>query len=82
MRSRSPTGPLSGGRASAHEARLEDEGKEAISFTTAPTIEGEEVHPGVILHFDATGRIVAIDVLHVSKTLAEDAVSLLRQAAE
>jgi len=36
----------------------------------------------VILHFDATGRIVAIDVLHVSKTLAEDAVSLLRQAAE
>lgn len=53
-----------------------------ISFTTAPTLEGEEVHPGVILHFDATDRIVAIEVLHVTKTLAEDAVSLLRQAAE
>jgi uncharacterized protein YuzE len=52
-----------------------------ISFTAAPTVEGEEVHPGVILHFDATDRIVAIEVLHVSKTLAEGAVPLLRRPA-
>ncbi|HJU18008.1 MAG TPA: DUF2283 domain-containing protein [Stellaceae bacterium] len=52
-----------------------------ISFTAAPTVEGEEVHPGVILHFDATDRIVAIEALHVSKTLAKGAVSLLRQPA-
>lgn len=36
-----------------------------ISFTAAPTVEHEEVHPGVILHFDATDRSVAIEVLHV-----------------
>jgi uncharacterized protein YuzE len=53
-----------------------------IAFTAAPTNEGEEVHPGVILHFDATDRIVAIEVLHVSKVLAEGAVPPLRQAAE
>ena len=53
-----------------------------ISFTAAPTAEGEEVHPGVILHFDAADRIVAIEVVHVSKVLAAGAVELLRQAAE
>ena len=53
-----------------------------ISFTMAPTVEGEEVHPGVILHFDAMDRIAAIEVLHVSKTLAVDAIPLLRQPAE
>jgi uncharacterized protein YuzE len=53
-----------------------------IAFTEAPTVEGEEVHPGVILHFDATDRIVAIEVLHVSKVLADGAIPLLEQAAE
>jgi uncharacterized protein YuzE len=53
-----------------------------VAFTAAATIEGEEVHPGVILHFDATDRIVAIEVLRVSKVLAEGAIRLLRQAAE
>jgi len=53
-----------------------------IAFTAAPTLEGEEVHPGVILHFDASDRIVAVEVLHASKVLAEGAVQLLRQAAE
>ncbi|HJU18093.1 MAG TPA: DUF2283 domain-containing protein [Stellaceae bacterium] len=53
-----------------------------ISFTATPTVEGDEVHPGVILHFDAADRIVAIEVLNVSKVLAEGAVPLLRQPEE
>jgi uncharacterized protein YuzE len=53
-----------------------------IAFTAASTVEGEEVHPGVILHFDARDRIVAIEVLHASKVLAEGAIPRLRQAAE
>jgi hypothetical protein len=31
-----------------------------IRFDTATAADGEEVHPGVILHFDATSRIVGI----------------------
>jgi uncharacterized protein YuzE len=53
-----------------------------IAFTAALTAEGEEVHPGVILHFDAKDRIVAIEVLHAGKVLAEGAIPRLRQAAE
>jgi uncharacterized protein YuzE len=40
-----------------------------VSFTPGPTVEEEEVHPGVILHFDAAGRIVAVELLHPSKVL-------------
>ncbi len=47
-----------------------------ISFVPGPTVEGEEVHPGVILHFDAADRIVAVEVLHASKVLAEGAIAL------
>ena len=54
----------------------------AINFTSGPSVEGEEVYPNVILHFDAGGRIASIEVLHASKKLAEGAVALLQQAAE
>ena len=55
-----------------------------IMFSTAPgvAVEGEEVHPDVILHFDAQDRVVGIEVLHASKVLAEGAVELLHPAAE
>ena len=45
-------------------------------------VEGEEVHPGVILHFDDAGRIVGIEVLHASETLSSGALAQLRAAAE
>ena len=40
-----------------------------ISFAPGPS-EGEEVYPGVILHFDADNRIVEIEILSASKILA------------
>ena len=53
-----------------------------ISFIPGPTVEGEEVHPGIILHFDAADRVVAVEVLHASKVLSEGAIARLQQAAE
>lgn len=53
-----------------------------VRFGSGPAVEGEEVRPGVVLHYDAADRIVAIEVLHASKTLAADALALLQPAAE
>ena len=41
-----------------------------VRFADAPVIESEEVADGVVLDFDADGRIVAIEVLDASKHLA------------
>lgn len=44
-----------------------------ISFADGPS-EGEEVYPGVILHFDAENRIVEVEVLSASKRVAPGAL--------
>ena len=41
-----------------------------VRFADAPVVESEEVAAGVVLDFDAEGRIVAIEVLDASKHLA------------
>jgi uncharacterized protein YuzE len=41
----------------------------SIIFAGGPS-EGEEVHQGVILHFDADNRIVEIEITSASKVLA------------
>lgn len=40
-----------------------------VNFAPGPS-EGEEVYPGVILHFDAENRVVEIEILRASKVLA------------
>ncbi|MBF8266691.1 MAG: hypothetical protein HW388_199 [Dehalococcoidia bacterium] len=35
-------------------------------------VESEEVHPGVILDFDAENRVVGVEVLSISKRVARD----------
>ena len=40
-----------------------------IVFAPEPS-EGEEVSPGVILHFDSADRIVEIEILSASKRVA------------
>jgi uncharacterized protein YuzE len=52
----------------------------SIVFGPGPS-EGEEVRPGVILHFDAEDRIVEIEILSASKVLAEGALDSLIVAA-
>ena len=44
-----------------------------VRFSDSPVIESEEVSNGVVLDFDAEGRIVAIEVLDASKHLAAGA---------
>jgi len=44
-----------------------------VRFADTPVIESEEVAEGVILDFDADGRIVAIEVLDASRHLTPGA---------
>jgi uncharacterized protein YuzE len=41
-----------------------------VRFSETPVVESEEVSNGVVLDFDAEGRIVAIELLDASKHLA------------
>jgi uncharacterized protein YuzE len=47
-----------------------------------PETEGEEVHPGVMLMFDAAGRVVAIEISPASKILAPGAIDKIAAAAD
>jgi uncharacterized protein YuzE len=47
-----------------------------------PETEGEEVHPGVMLLFDAAGRIIAIEISSASKILAPGAIEKIPAAAD
>ena len=44
-----------------------------VRFADASIVESEEVAAGVVLDFDAEGRIVAIELLDASKHLAAGA---------
>ena len=43
-----------------------------VRLTDQKIIESEEVQPGVILDFDAAGKIVCIEILSVSKRDNQD----------
>ena len=51
-----------------------------VRFADSPVLESEEVADGVVLDFDAEGRIVAFELLEARKHLAAGAV--LPTAAE
>jgi uncharacterized protein YuzE len=53
-----------------------------IRLAEGPATEGQEVAPGIVLDFDAEGRVLGIEVLHASKTLAPGALAELVAAAE
>ncbi len=38
-----------------------------VEAEIAEIVESEEVQPGVILDFDARGRVVGIEMLHISE---------------
>jgi uncharacterized protein YuzE len=43
-----------------------------LRFSTGKVIESEEVSPGVVLDYDADGRIVALEVMHAGERLPKD----------
>jgi len=46
-----------------------------VSLSDRPTVESEEVSPGVILDYDADNRLVGIEVLNAKATLPTDALA-------
>ncbi|HEY3777630.1 MAG TPA: DUF2283 domain-containing protein [Rhizomicrobium sp.] len=42
-----------------------------IRFQETPIVESEEVSPGVVLDYDAAGRVVGIEMLNVRARLPE-----------
>lgn len=52
-----------------------------IVLADGQVIESEEVAPGIVLDFDAAGRVLGIEVLCASKTLAPGAITDLSAAA-
>ena len=43
-----------------------------VRLTDRDIIESEEVQPGVILDFDAAGKVVSVEILSVSKRGNQD----------
>lgn len=46
-----------------------------LRFTEDRTVESEEVSPGVVLDFDAEGRLLAIEIMPASRQLAVGALT-------
>ncbi len=42
-----------------------------IRLTDAPVIDSEEVRPGIVLDFDAKGRVISVEIRSVSKQLPD-----------
>lgn len=53
-----------------------------IAFADGQVAESEEVAPGIVLDFDAAGRVLGIEVLRARSTLAPGALAGLAAAAE
>jgi uncharacterized protein YuzE len=45
-----------------------------LRFSEAAVTESEEVSPGVVLDFDAQGRLVALEVMQAARRLPKDAL--------
>ncbi len=43
-----------------------------LRFSSGKVVESEEVSPGVVLDYDADGRIVALEVLKAGERLPKD----------
>jgi len=46
-----------------------------VTLSQRPTVESEEVSPGVVFDFDEDNRIVGIELLNAKARLAFDALS-------
>jgi len=46
-----------------------------VTLSGRPTVDSEEVSPGVVFDFDADSRIVGIELLNAKTRLAADALA-------
>jgi uncharacterized protein YuzE len=45
-----------------------------LRFSEAAVVESEEVSPGLVVDYDAEGRLVALEVLQAASRLPKDAL--------
>jgi len=49
-----------------------------LDLDEAPAAESEEVSPGVILDYNAAGKVVGIEMLHLSKRVSPEKISRMQ----
>lgn len=49
-----------------------------LDLDEAPAIESEEISPGVILDYNAEGKVVGIEMLHLSKRVSAEQLSRMQ----
>jgi len=57
-----------------------DKENDALYFrlNESTIVESEEVQPGIVLDFDAQGRVVGIEILHLSSRVAPEQLRTLQ----
>lgn len=57
-----------------------DQQSDALYFRLdeSAIVESEEVHPGVILDFNAEGSVVGVEILNLSKRVAPELLRVLQ----
>ncbi len=45
---------------------------------TSPIIDSEEVEPGIVLDFDENGRVVGVEMLHLSSRIDPERLRILQ----
>ncbi|MGC8991029.1 MAG: DUF2283 domain-containing protein [Verrucomicrobiia bacterium] len=46
-----------------------------LDLDEAPAVESEEISPGVIFDYNASGKVVGIEMLYVSQRVSPDKIS-------
>jgi uncharacterized protein YuzE len=52
-----------------------------IRLTDEPILESEEAQAGIIVDFDANGKIVALEFLNATRQFSPDAIKQFQKAA-
>lgn len=49
-----------------------------LRISDAPVVESEEVRPGIILDFDASDRVISVEILNLRKHFPDADIDQLR----
>ncbi len=49
-----------------------------LDLDEAPAVESEEISPGVILDYNAEGKVVGIEMLYLSKRVSPEKISRMQ----
>lgn len=58
--------------------KLEESDALYFRLDDSPVVESEEVQPGVILDFNASGRVVGVEILELSSRVAPEQLRTLQ----